>query len=92
MKLETILDAMVRANIDVRYYRGFLGENTKRVRQYHAFCARILRMDADKERRIDELHILNAEYVVLFAAKDARIAELEGELDLERRINLEEGE
>ena len=92
MKLETILDAMVRANIDVRYYRGFLGENTKRVRQYHAFRARILRMDAEKDL---EIELLKTEKLQMgkklgrigidlhhkdreLAAKDARIAELKG--------------
>ena len=87
MKPETILDAMVKAvegACDEDYFDWYRDE---RRRQHTAFRARILRMDAEKELRIAELQLLNHEYIVLFAAKDARIAELEYNADAyEKRI------
>ena len=53
MKIETILNAMVRANVDLRYYRGFLQENIKRQRQYKAFRERIIKMFEEKDHEPD---------------------------------------
>ena len=90
MKLETILDAMLTVHREMlfefgRYASAQEIKESKRYRQLHAFRDQILRMDAEKEAHIKLLY--EAEEI-----QDKRIAELEGELDLERRINLEEGE
>ena len=69
MKLETILNAMVMAelvkqeivnrlaslNIDSNVYRIYIREHEKRYHQYNAFRSRILKMDAEKDARITEL-------------------------------------
>ena len=69
MKLETILDAMEEAqkiisNPDVAFSLKLQDIYKLRLRQYRAFRARILRMDAEKDMRID---LLRAEYDYLLS-------------------------
>ena len=57
MKIETILNAMEKANIhiadsDFAFNPNLIDLYNKRVRQYNAFRARILRIDADKDYEI----------------------------------------
>ena len=51
MKLETILNAMERARFKAAQIKGY----KKHDRQYRAFRARILRLDAEKDATIKEL-------------------------------------
>jgi len=91
MKIETILDAMADALYQRRYYGHIsvdLDMSSKRHRQYNAFRARILRMDADKDELID-LYVKSVQFMgrhasgyrEQLAAKDAKIAELEKYID-----------
>ena len=91
MKLETYVNAMVRANVDLRYYRGFLQENIKRQRQYNAFRARILKMFEEKEDFIEWAHEALEYYYdedlaqrEQITEKDAKIAELDKRIDVLR--------
>lgn len=52
MKLETYLNAMESALLLIEESHG---ENEKHDRQYRAFRARILRMDKEKDLRIEKL-------------------------------------
>jgi hypothetical protein len=73
LTVETILDAMEVTVYEMLPY-------LRRLRQYRAFRARILRLDAEKDRDIRLLKegnmILAKLMVERVAAKDARIAEL----------------
>ena len=60
MKIETILNAMEKANIhiadsDFAFNPNLIDLNNKRVRQYHAFRDRIIRLDERNKMRIAEL-------------------------------------
>ncbi len=80
MKLETILNAMEKAHLIFYTYMPS-PEVTKYGRQYYAFRARILKMDAEKDKRIAELDkridVLRAEYDFLLDGSK----ELKAELD-----------
>ncbi len=55
MDIETILNAMDEVWIDYYIHRI-----ERRYRQFHAFRARILKMDAEKDELIAELELRNA--------------------------------
>ena len=83
MNFETILDAMAEAKYERWASQGEF-DHERRVRQYHTFRARILRVDAEKKNLIDELFLrigdrerIIRERTDTLAAKDDRIAELE---------------
>ncbi len=96
MKLETILNAMVKAKVSTADPR-VIDYFHKRRRQYQAFRARILSMDAEKDKRID---VLRAEWDYLYDGskelkaeldeKDKRIEEMQTIYTLERLLNSEE--
>jgi flagellar motility protein MotE (MotC chaperone) len=79
MKIETILNAMVMAQNEIVGYEnwGWNIDWKKRGRQYRAFRARILRMDADHRGWIYSLRIENEYLEKELAEKDERIKELE---------------
>ena len=81
MNIETCLNALLMASDDTTalfiYSRLLPKEVTKRNRQYHAFRARILRMDAEK----DELEELRTEQWGEIMRQAKRIAELEAEFN-----------
>ena len=84
LTMETILDAMTETIYEAWYrYQWTPWLLKKRERQYRAFRARILRLDAEKDRDIrllkDGNMILAKLMVERVADKDARIAELEKE-------------
>ena len=75
LTLETILNAM-----DQSWEQYYLSQDERKMRQFTAFRARILRLDAEK---VEIIKILDNQYVVLSNAlkeKDARIAELENKM------------
>jgi len=69
MKIETILNAMEKVRV------GSGWDMDRRIRQYNAFRARILRMDAEK----DELEELRTEQWGEIMRQAKRIAELEAD-------------
>ena len=71
MRTETILDAMVKAELD---------RTDVRKRQIAAFRARILRMDAEKADVIEHLRIVLNDCDIEITAKDDRIERLENDL------------
>ena len=99
MNPETILNAMLTVHREMLFEFGKYAsaqeiKESKRYRQLHAFRARIIRMDAEKDRQIaireeDKWNLKDeiAYYKGTLAKKDARIAELEEEVEsLELRI------
>ena len=84
MEIETILNAMEKS-ISLVSVMGKQGFETVRYRQYRAFRSRILRMVAEKDQIIQyqdiALEVAHQNGVSTIATKDARIAELEGEID-----------
>lgn len=85
MKLETYLNAMIKAYLI--YWDSFVDfeniENKKTSRQFHTFRARILRMDADKNKWIKELLEISTQERLLneIVEKDKRIDVLRAEHD-----------
>jgi hypothetical protein len=71
LTMETILDALVKAELD---------RTDMRRRQIAAFRSRILRMYAEKDSIIAYWEKNSNENAGILAAKDKRIAELEAEL------------
>ena len=64
MKLETILNALEHAAVDY-WSELFKGSYSRRRRQGKAFRARILRMDAEKDRckrALSDIHSLGYDY------------------------------
>ena len=76
MKTETILDAMAEAKYERWASQGEF-DHERRVRQYHTFRARILRMDADKNIALDAVTIHVGRLQKEILEKDIRIAGLE---------------
>lgn len=68
MKIETYLNAMEIANLRRRYDTKDL---SKSIRQYNAFRNRILKIDAKKEKLIQDLY-------QICLKRDKTIVELEG--------------
>jgi hypothetical protein len=84
MKTKTILDAMVIAIQDYYKVKWDIPFLERRLRQIRAFRERILRLDAELRREVEELNDSRAGWMDVtidiekqLAAKDARIAELE---------------
>ena len=102
MKLETILNAysIASTRLTLKLYSGFYLEEWiawKLERQKQAFRARILRMDAEKDKEIKWLTRTSREQIEVLertiihqrgvdAEKDARIKELEKGLDWANNI------
>jgi hypothetical protein len=74
--METLLDAMLEA-----YYGCVVEKSTKRERQLNVFRERILRMDAEKDNEILCQAEILAELDEQLAEKDAKIAELQEEVE-----------
>ena len=83
MKIETYLNAMLDAWYEYKTPEVILSNldltPTKRARQYLAFRARILKMDAEKDDVIEGQFKALARQAGVSAEKDKRIAELKAE-------------
>ena len=87
MRIETYLNAMVSVAIELWIVKLGTCEFERRLRQYHTFRARILRMDARKDAALDnllalkdadfeEMYTIIIRQEKLIAEKDAEIAKL----------------
>ena len=85
MKFTTIFEAMEDAHM-IAGWCVSLEESQKRWRQHNAFRARILRMDECQRMDLAEarmqLEVTKQTYKFYLDEKDARIAELEKDLDV----------
>ena len=86
MKLETYLNAMAYSLMKRSYLEAHTLKWYKRQRQLAAFRARILRMDAEKDKRLEQweiyhgFHMGDEQMIETITEKDAEIEELKGQL------------